>query len=146
MTEVAFHFGASDKVAYVSRLLRKVNAAGMRAMAVADTATLVQLDMALWGISQTDFIPHVGPERVESIAKRSAVVLTAGQPKDSAQCAVLVNLGDEVPEVFTQFERVIEVVSTQDEDRALARERWKHYTRLGYTIARHDLKLRASTG
>ena len=146
MTEVAFHFGAPDKVAYVSRLLRKVNAAGMRTMAVADATTLAQLDVALWGVSQTDFVPHVGPESAESVAKRSAVVLVAGQPKDSAQCAVLVNLGDEVPDVFGQFERVIEVVSTQDDDRALARERWKHYTRLGYTIARHDLKLRESAG
>jgi DNA polymerase-3 subunit chi len=142
VTEVAFHFGAPDKVAYASRLLRKVNAAGMRTMAVADASTLPQLDVALWGVSQTDFVPHVGPAEAESIVKRSAVLLVSGQPKDSAQCAVLVNLGDEVAGIFDQFERVIEVVSTHDEDRALARERWKHYTRLGYTIVRHDLKLR----
>lgn len=142
MTEVAFHFGAPDKVAYAARLLRKVNAAGLRTMAVADAATLVQLDVALWGVSQTDFVPHVGMGGPDAVAKRSAVVFAPGQPKDSAQCAVLVNLGDEVPAVFGQFERVIEIVSTQDDDRALARERWKHYTRLGYNIARHDLKLR----
>jgi DNA polymerase-3 subunit chi len=142
VTEVAFHFGAPDKVAYTSRLLRKVNAAGMRTMAVADAATLGQLDIALWGVSQTDFVPHTGPEGAESVLKRSAVLLVPGQPNDSAQCAVLVNLGEEIPAIFDQFERVIEVVSTHDDDRALARERWKHYTRLGYTIARHDLKLR----
>jgi DNA polymerase III subunit chi len=146
VTEVAFHFGAPDKVAYASRLLRKVNAAGMRTMAVADPATLAQLDVALWGVSQTDFVPHVGPDGAEAIAKRSAVLLAPVQPKDSARCAVLVNLGDEVPSIFDQFERVIEVVSTHDDDRGLARERWKHYTRLGYTIARHDLKLRENAG
>jgi DNA polymerase III subunit chi len=142
VTQVAFHFGAPDKVAYASRLLRKVNASGIRTMAVADAATLAQLDVALWCVSQTDFIPHVTLEGTQSLVKRSAVLLALDQPKDSAQCAVLVNLGEEVPVFFTQFERVIEVVSTHDDDRTLARERWKHYTRLGYTIARHDLKLR----
>jgi DNA polymerase-3 subunit chi len=57
--------------------------------------------------------------------------------------AVLVNLGDEVPEGFAQFPRVIEIVSTDDADRDLARQRWKHYTRLGIDIQRHDLALKA---
>jgi DNA polymerase-3 subunit chi len=67
---------------------------------------------------------------------------TPKKPKDGAPCAVLVNIGDTFPDEFAQFERVIEVVSTRDDDRALARERWRHYTRLGYTIVRHDLELR----
>ena len=142
MTDVAFHFGAPDKVAYASRLLRKIHGAGLRTMAIADAGTLAQLDIALWGVSQTDFVPHAELESAQTLSQRSAVLLALGQPKDSAQCSVLVNLGEEVPLVFDQFDRVIEVVSTQDGDRASARERWKHYTRLGYTIARHDLKLR----
>jgi DNA polymerase-3 subunit chi len=146
VTEVAFHFGAPDKVAYAARLLRTIfNRSGKRTMVVAEAEKLAQLDVALWGVSPTDFVSHAGPDSSDSAAKRSAVVFTLDTPKkskDSAPCAVLVNIGDVFPNDFAQFERVIEVVSTRDDDRALARERWRHYTRLGYTIVRHDLELR----
>jgi DNA polymerase-3 subunit chi len=57
---------------------------------------------------------------------------------------VLVNLGDDVPAGFGRFERVIEVVGLNDTDRQLARTRWRHYADRGYTITRHDLKLKNS--
>jgi DNA polymerase-3 subunit chi len=56
---------------------------------------------------------------------------------------VLVNVADQVPDGFAEFARLIEIVGCDDADRATARQRWKHYTQLGYTIARHDLALRA---
>ena len=37
----------------------------------------------------------------------------------------LLNLGDAAPRGFESFERLIEMVSTDDDDRAAARERWK---------------------
>jgi DNA polymerase-3 subunit chi len=55
---------------------------------------------------------------------------------------ILVNLADDVPDGFEQFQRVIEIVSTDEQDRNLARMRWRHYTERGYTITRHDLKSR----
>ena len=55
---------------------------------------------------------------------------------------MLVNLTDTVPVGFERFERLIEVVSTDPADRDLARQRWRQYTELGYSIARHDLNLK----
>jgi DNA polymerase-3 subunit chi len=55
---------------------------------------------------------------------------------------ILVNLADDVPVGFEQFQRVIEIVSTDEQDRNMARLRWRHYTERGYTITRHDLKSR----
>ena len=55
---------------------------------------------------------------------------------------VLVNLGGLVPAGFERFERLIEVVSNDEEDRSLARGRWKHYVARGYAIVRHDLELK----
>jgi DNA polymerase-3 subunit chi len=57
---------------------------------------------------------------------------------------VLVNLGDAVPAGFDAFQRVIEIVSMDDEDRQQARARWKHYTALGFDIERYDLKLKGA--
>lgn len=58
---------------------------------------------------------------------------------------MLLNLGTQLPAGFEQYQRVIEVVSVDDEDRQQARGRWKHYTELGYTIVRHDLNLKGSS-
>jgi DNA polymerase-3 subunit chi len=54
----------------------------------------------------------------------------------------LVNLGEQVPAGFERFERVIEVVSLDEQDRQMARSRWKHYAEHGYAITRHDLNLK----
>ena len=57
---------------------------------------------------------------------------------------VLVNLSDAVPAGFMQFGRVIEVVSMDEEDRQLARGRWRAYGQQGIVIQKHDLKLKGS--
>jgi DNA polymerase-3 subunit chi len=72
----------------------------------------------------------------------SSVLLAA----DSLSCDtrdLLVNLCDTVPQGFEHFSKVVEVVSQADqEDRSLARARWRHYVAQGYQIVRHDLVLR----
>jgi DNA polymerase-3 subunit chi len=141
--DVAFHFGAPDRLAYVCRLLRKATASGVRVMVVASGQSLQQLDAALWALSATDFVTHSHLGAPGGVARRSSVELATNIPPDGTLPPVLLNLADQVPEGFEQFARVIEVVSNDDVDRNLARERWKHYTRRGITIARHDLALKA---
>ena len=58
MTELAFHFGAPDKLAYSCRLLRKAVGSGANVVVVAEAETLAQLDTDLWALSPTEFVPH----------------------------------------------------------------------------------------
>jgi DNA polymerase-3 subunit chi len=143
VTEIAFHFGAPDKLGYAARLLRKVSTAGAKAVVVAENAVLAQLDVALWGVGQTDFVPHAVAGAAPAVLKRSTIFFKNLALGNHPECTVLVNLSDQLPDNFNRFERVIEVVSTDVDDRARARERWKTYTRSGYSITRHDLNLRA---
>jgi DNA polymerase-3 subunit chi len=144
MTEVAFHFNAPDKWAYACRLLRKASNAGARVVVVADVEGLSQLDSLLWTFSPLEFIPHccwpASPQEVQA----SGVVLCEALSRElqDTHHQVLVNLGDAVPAGFESFERVIEVVTLDDADRLTARGRWKHYADRGYSITRHDLKLK----
>jgi len=57
---------------------------------------------------------------------------------------VLVNLDVDLPIGFEKFERVVEVVTLDEEERQQARRRWKHYADRGYPIVRHDLALKDS--
>ncbi|HWH82671.1 MAG TPA: DNA polymerase III subunit chi [Burkholderiaceae bacterium] len=137
MTEVSFHFNVADRTAYTCGLVRDMS----RRAAVVLTGpvpALTRLDRALWTFDSTDFVPHVllrpgqpVPERL----RRTRVWLAA----DAAQPGpheCLINLGDEAPAGFESFETLVEVVSTDEADRAQARLRWKHYAARGYDIRR----------
>lgn len=145
MTEVAFHFGAPDKLAYVCRLLRKAAGSGASIVLVADSETLQFLDSALWAVSSTDFVPHCLLGADLDIQRKSRVVLAPSVDGVALVRDVLVNLGQLIPTGFDSFKRVIEVVSTQESDRQLARDRWKQYAKGGFTIVRHDLQLKGAT-
>ena len=138
MTEVAFHFNAPDKLGYACRLLRKAVANGARVVVTGEPELLRKLDIELWTFSPLDFVPHChGATTAPAVVDASPVVLA-----DSARAAphhqVLVNLGATVPEGFEVFERLIEVVTVEEDDRQQARRRWKHYADRGYAITRHD--------
>ena len=140
MTRIEFHFNAPDRLNYTCRLLRKVQASGLRVGVVGAQAFLQQLDRALWTFSAQDFIPHAWAGQAESAqAEASCAVWLSERVADLGPVDVLVNLGEAPPVGFEAIERLIEVVSADDLDRANARARWKHYTQQGYTLIRHDL-------
>ena len=52
---------------------------------------------------------------------------------------MLVNLALQTPSFFSRFERLIEVVTPADDDRAAARDRWRFYKERGYPLSSFDL-------
>jgi DNA polymerase-3 subunit chi len=144
MTEVAFHFNAPDRVAYACRLLRKAVASSAKLVVIGSPDVLQQLDRALWTFSAVDFVPHCFLESESYVVAASPVILSTSTHAVPHQ-QVLLNLGQLVPDGFERFERVIEVVALEDEDRQSARSRWKSYADRGYVITRHDLALKTSS-
>lgn len=143
MTEVAFHFNAPERLSYACRLLRKAVGSGAKVVVTGDADTLAELDAALWSFSATDFVPHCDLEAGPEVRACSPVILAAALASTPHQ-EVLLNLGQCVPEGFENYQRVIELVGTGDEERQRARVRWKQYTDLGYEIVRHDLGLKVA--
>lgn len=132
MTRIDFHSKVPDKVFYACRLVRKARAAGMKVVVYADGAQLAAFDEALWTFSEQDFIPHVAAD--DELASRTPVILcaVAGQPLPHHQ--VLVNLSAETPGHFARFERMFEIVSTDEDDLAAGRERYRQYQQRGYPL------------
>lgn len=143
MTEVAFHFNVPDRMDYTCRLLRKAVASNAKLVVTGLAETLQQLDAALWTFSVTDFVPHCHHDADARVVAASPVILTPSI-ETVPDGGVLLNLGPVAPDRFERFERVIEIVGQDDEDRRLARGRWKHYTQRGHAITRHDLTLKTS--
>ena len=138
MTEIAFHFNVPDKLAYSCRLLRKAYLSGAQVVVTSDPATLAELDQLMWSFAPAEFVPHCRAGAAQITVAASPVVL-AESLQDCPHYGVLVDLGQGIPPEFERFERFIEVVAREDEDRLAARSRWKHYTDRGYAMKRHDL-------
>jgi DNA polymerase-3 subunit chi len=141
MTGIEFHYGAPDKLAYTCRMLRKAAAKGAKVVVTAEPEFLRDLDTALWTFSALEFVPHCAAGAPEAVLRATPIVLAAS-PGAAAHHQVLVNLGASVPDAFERFERLIEVVSLDEEDRLRARSRWKHYKGRGYELKRVDLELK----
>jgi DNA polymerase-3 subunit chi len=138
MTQIEFHFNTTERLQYTCRLLRKAYARNLRVGVVGSEASLRQLDAALWSFSESDFLPHsIAADGVE-VHEASPIRLHM-DPIHLAGLDVLVNLGDEIPKGFETFERLIEIVATDDHGRMTARQRWRHYTAQGYALKQHDL-------
>lgn len=141
MTEIAFHFNLPDKLAYACRLLRKACTQGKSVGVLAPPDVLHDLDQRLWTFSALDFVPHCLAGAASGLAAVSPVVLTS----DSAaltESGVLVHAGLALPVGFERFKRLIELVGTSDEERAAARQRWRHYAERGYTVTSSDFAQR----
>ncbi len=138
MTEVAFHFNAPDKLAYACRLLRKASASGAHLIVTGDDQMLHALDIALWQWARHEFIAHAIDGCPAAVWQRSPLLLTRNVAQ-TRQRQVLVNLGHGVPPAFSEFERLIEVVSTEEADRLAARPRWTYYKAQGHPLVQHAL-------
>ncbi|MEO7337108.1 MAG: DNA polymerase III subunit chi [Caldimonas sp.] len=141
MTEITFHFNVPDRSAYACRLLRKATRQGARIAVTGTPESLVRLDRDLWEFDPVEFIPHVLLRSGQALAARlqSTPVLLVERPDDTDRHEVLVNLGEQAPVGFESYSRLIEIVSTADDDRSAARFRWKHYAARGYSIKRHEV-------
>ena len=141
MTEIRFHFNVPSRTDYACRLLRKAwrQAAPVAVTGPADR--LAELDLALWAMAPAEFVAHAWVRDAEAVPAglRGGIVWLAPDPLAAPVHETLLNLGDAAPRGFESFERLIELVSTDEPDRAAARERWKAYAGRGYAIARHEV-------
>ena len=97
-----------------------------------------KLDDLLWTFSQGSFIPH----RVAMGANERAVepvVIGFDREPAGGQWQVMINLAGEVPEFFSRYERVVEIVDANPERRAEGRERYRFYKDRGYTLNTHNV-------
>jgi len=138
---VDFHFNVDHRLQYACRVVRKARGAGKSVLAFArEPDRLARFDAALWTFSALDFLPHVYAD--SPLAPATPIVLTL-QAEAAPQRDVLLNLDDATPPDFTRwfarFERVIEIVSLEEDDRRLARTRFNAYRDAGIEPTTHKV-------
>ena len=137
MTQIDFYTHVNDKLHTVCQLVAKAYERKLKVLVFTpDSNTSNKLDNMLWTASAIGFLPHAiaGTE----IAAETPIIIDH-RGEDLAHDDVLVNLRDEWPPFFSRFQRLIEVVSTEENDRLAARERYTFYRDRGYPIKSHNL-------
>jgi DNA polymerase-3 subunit chi len=137
MTEIDFCFNVADKLRLVSRYALKSLRQGSRLFIFTpDERTAGEVRRVLWSFEQTSFIPHCGCS--DTLATETPVIVDhVAEPLIHDD--VLLNLSHGHPPFFSRFKRLIEIVGNEDEDKAVARERFRFYRDRGYEIRRHDM-------
>ena len=138
MTRIDFYRYAEDKHRLACRLAAKAVAKPSKLVVYSpDAKALADFDRTLWSFQATGFVPHVFAE--SPLAAETPVVL-ASSGEGLPHHDVLLNLGDEWPPFFASFERVLEIVGTDEEDKARARLRWAFYKERGYELKVNDIE------
>jgi DNA polymerase III subunit chi len=139
MTQIDFYTRVEDKLRTACRLVAKAFSVDMRVMVCCPDAVIATgFDRLLWTVPAISFIPHALAS--DPLAPVTPVVIDY-LGSEPAHDQVLLNLRPEWPPLFSRFQRLIEIVSLEDEDCRLARERFKFYRDRGYEIRTHDLSI-----
>ena len=99
----------------------------------------LKLDELLWTFSQGSFIPHRVVREALDRPPLEPVLIGVNQPPGPGRWDVLINLAPEVPDFFSRYERVAEVVDADPARREQSRERYRFYRDRGYSLNTHQL-------
>lgn len=98
-----------------------------------------QLDELLWTFSQGSFVPHAIVRGAAAEALLEPVLIGCAAEPVSEHWDVLINLATDVPEWFSRYERVVEIVDADPKRRDEGRERFRFYRDRGYQLNTHQL-------
>jgi DNA polymerase III subunit chi len=137
LTSIDFYFNAPDRIQVACRLASKAYARRQPLLIYAPDADIAaRLDKTLWTWQATGFLPHCA---VNDPLAAETPVLIARDEEAPPNFGILLNLSGEAPPHFARFERLLEVVGTEEAEREAARARFKAYRSQGYALASHDL-------
>jgi DNA polymerase III subunit chi len=137
MTTIDFYTHVSDPFEVAARIIANAHAAhGSVRVLTPDAATTDALDRRLWLQPPTSFVPHC---KMDSPVAADTPIWIGHSLEHWGPAAVLVNLHAAPPPFFSRFERLAEIVGTDDAAAAAGRERWKFYKERGYELRPHNL-------
>lgn len=142
MTEILFYVTEGDAAQWRGELVRRIAGKALQAgrqvyVHTGDRDDAVALDDWLWREPATGFLPHT---LAGEAADRAGTPVVIGWDDDpGAHHDVLINLADAVPDFFTRFGRVAELVTGDENARKKARARWTFYRARGFTVRDHRL-------
>jgi DNA polymerase-3 subunit chi len=137
MTRIDFYSNAEPKLQVACRLVAKIVQQGLRVFVYApDENTARAFDELLRTYQAAGFVSRCTAHHAPSA---ETPVVIACEDVETAHHEVMINLHADSPRSFSRFERLVELVGAGDDDRQLARSRFRFYRDRGYEINHYDL-------
>ena len=106
-----------------------------------DAATANQLNDMLWTFHDISFVPHqIVDEKTQDTPP--PIVIGFSNDNPAKHHDILMNLDTNIPIFFKEFDRIIEIVSEDENQKNISRNKYKQYKQNGYEIKINDLKNR----
>ena len=96
----------------------------------------LRLDQLLWTFRDSSFLPH------GILGKTTAPVLITCGEQVGSEHQVLINLSSDIPQAFSRFERICEMVIEEESSKLVGREHYRFYRDRGYPLKHHPLRQR----
>ena len=147
MTRVDFYIlpaeSSEERQLFACRIAEKAFKLGHSIYIHCDNQTQAKaLDELMWSWRASSFMPH----QLESTAtdSKAADMITIGFEQGQGSSAqlngLLINLSHQVPEFFSRFERVTEIVEQSPAVTESSRNNYRFYRDRGYQLNNHDLR------
>ncbi|GEN24180.1 DNA polymerase III subunit chi [Halomonas cupida] len=145
MTKVDFYIlpdtTLEARLAFACRLTETIARKGYRLYLHAEDEQMArELDERLWDFRPDAYVPHA----LEGSDEASRVPVTIGWQEAPASIdpppQAMLNLSPDIPEWFSRFERVAEIINQHQDVLTAKRECWKIYKQRGYPVTPHQLK------
>jgi DNA polymerase-3 subunit chi len=144
VTQVDFYIlpndSSEERLRLACRIADKALQQGQQVLINAESAAeSARLDDLLWTFSQGSFIPHRQIQAATSAKVVEPVLIGCGIAPAGQEPQVLINLAGTVPEFFSRYQRVAELVDGNEQRRVQGRERFRFYRDNGCEPNTHQL-------
>ncbi|MBU3069480.1 DNA polymerase III subunit chi [Aestuariicella sp. G3-2] len=140
MTQVDFYVlpapAVEQRLVFACRLAQKAYQSGSKVFIAVNTAEeAAELNQRLWNFRPESFLPH-DCEGDSPLQSQVAVGFgnDCGDHHD-----LLINLKDAIPDYFSRFQRLAEVVCQDEQVLSATREHYGFYRHRGYPINSHKI-------
>jgi DNA polymerase III subunit chi len=136
MTQIDFYTHVAQPLKLAARIVTKAwRMHGSVRVLTPDRETTLALDRLLWLEPPLAFVPHC---RMDAPIASETPVWIDERLEHSGPAAVLLNLHPDPPPFFSRFERLAEVVASDEANVVAGRARFRFYRERGYEMRQHD--------
>jgi len=157
MTQVDFYILNNTKVEQFACLLtEKAFKKGHKVhLLTTDENQTARMDKLLWTYNDQSFLPHVAinddshtsehesqhtpQHKSQHELQKETPIHISHDDQNALLSDVLINLRSEIPSFYQQFNRIAELVSSDERQRQAARVQYREYQQRGCTVASHQI-------
>lgn len=147
MTKIDFYILPADSLEqrhlFACRLIEKAYKLGHPIYIHSeDQAKAQQFDQLLWSWRSSSFLPHhiVDQATADKDPPASNIHIGFGDNPATTLNGLLINLSNSVPDFFSRFERLAEIVVQTPAVTEASRANYRFYRHRGYQLENHDLR------